>query len=53
MSTEIDNMSFKELCEQIKQEYGTLLPESAYNSPESLIEALKSCLLYTSDAADE
>jgi len=42
MSTEIDNMSFKELCEQIKQEYGTLLPESAYNSPESLIEALKS-----------
>ena len=42
MSVEIDNMSFEELREQIKQEYGTLLPESSYNSPESLIEALKS-----------
>ena len=42
MSVEIDNMSFEELREQIKQEYGTFLHESAYDSPESLIEALKS-----------
>ena len=41
MSTKIDNMSFEELSEQIKQEFGTLLPESAYDSPESLIEAME------------
>ncbi|HZK70297.1 MAG TPA: hypothetical protein VFD03_02110 [Clostridia bacterium] len=40
MSTEITEMSFEELSEQIKQEFGTLLPESSYNSPASLIEAM-------------
>ena len=38
--SEICNLSFEELCTRIKQDYGTLLPESAYNSPESLILAM-------------
>jgi len=37
MSTEIDNMSFKELSEQIKQEYGTCY---CLNMPMTLLRAL-------------
>ena len=40
MSTEIDELTFSELCERIKIDYEDKLPESAYNSPEALIEAM-------------
>ena len=35
-------MTFEELCTRIKQDYGDRLPKSAYNTPRSLIEAMKS-----------
>jgi hypothetical protein len=41
MSTEINDLTFSELCERIKIDYEDKLPESAYNSPEALIEAMK------------
>jgi hypothetical protein len=41
MSTEINELTFSELCERIKVDYGDKLPNSAYDSPESLIIAMK------------
>lgn len=40
MKDEIENMTFEELCECVKAQYGNILPESAYDSPGSLSEAL-------------
>ena len=42
MSTEINHLTFTELCTRIKQDYVEKLPDSAYNSPEALMEAMKS-----------
>ena len=41
MNDEIANMSFKELCDRIRSDYNNSLPESAYESIENLIAALK------------
>ncbi|HZK70735.1 MAG TPA: helix-turn-helix domain-containing protein [Clostridia bacterium] len=41
MTEEIANMTFEELCACVKSQYNNILPESAYESPESLSEALK------------
>jgi len=41
MSTEINDLTFSELCTRIKKDYGDKLPDSAYNSPQALIEAMK------------
>jgi len=42
MSTEINDLTFSELCERVKSDYGDKLPDSAYESVEKLIEGLKS-----------
>lgn len=41
MSTEIKDLTFSELCERIKIDYGDKLPDRAYESVEELIEAMK------------
>lgn len=41
MKDDIMDMNFHELCECIKSQYNDLLPESAYESPENLIKAMK------------
>ena len=41
MNEEIKNMSFKELCDRIRHDYNDSLPESAYDSVESLVKALE------------
>jgi len=41
MNEEIANMSFQELCDRIRSDYNDYLPESAYESVENLIAALK------------
>jgi hypothetical protein len=41
MNKEIADMTFSELCDKIREQYGTLLPESAYDSMENLIQAMK------------
>ena len=41
MTAEIEVMTFEELCGCIKAQYGDILPENAYDSPESLSQALK------------
>ncbi len=33
-------MGFEELCKCIREQFGSILPENAYNNPESLSEAL-------------
>src|SRR5665647_529696 len=40
--SEICDMTFSELCMRVREDYGNRLPDSAYDSPESLIEAMKS-----------
>jgi len=40
--SEICGMAFSELCMRVREDYGNRLPDSAYDSPESLIEAMKS-----------
>jgi len=40
--SEICDMTFSELCMSVREDYGNRLPDSAYNSPESLVEAMKS-----------
>ena len=42
MSTEINHLTFSELCTRIKKDYGDKLPDDAYDSPESLVLAMKS-----------
>jgi hypothetical protein len=42
MKEEIEDMSFEEICECVKSQYSDHLPESSYESPESLSEALQS-----------
>lgn len=41
MKEEITNMTFEELCECVKSQYNNILPESAYDNPESLVRAMK------------
>jgi hypothetical protein len=41
MKEEIANLTFKELCDRIRHDYNDSLPESAYESIESLVNALK------------
>ncbi len=41
MNDEIANMSFQELCDRIRSDYNDSLPESAYESVASLVQALK------------
>lgn len=40
--SEICDMTFSELCIRVQEDYGELLPEDSYDSPESLVEAMKS-----------
>ena len=40
--SEICDMTFSELCMRVREDYGNRLPDSAYNSPESLVEAMNS-----------
>jgi hypothetical protein len=40
MKDEIMDMTFAEICERVKIQYNNILPESAYDSPESLVQAL-------------
>lgn len=40
--SEICYMTFSELCMRVQEDYGELLPEDSYDSPESLVEAMKS-----------
>jgi hypothetical protein len=37
----ISDLTFEDLCAKIKQQYGNTLPESAYVSPKTLIEAMQ------------
>ena len=41
MTEEIDDLTFTELCDRIRSNYNNSLPESAYDSVESLVVALK------------
>ena len=41
MTEEIADMTFQELCECIRVQYGNILPENVYDNPESLSQALK------------
>ena len=41
MNEEIAGMTFEELCDRIRHDYNDSLPESAYESVESLVVALK------------
>jgi hypothetical protein len=41
MNEEIANLTFKELCDRIRNDYNDSLSKSSYESVESLIEALK------------
>lgn len=41
MNEEIMDMTFEEICERVKIQYNNILPESAYDSPESLVQAMK------------
>jgi hypothetical protein len=45
MKDEIANLTFDELCNKIREQYGTSLPESSYDSVENLIEALKDIMI--------
>ena len=36
----IDDMTFTDICEQVRQDYGTL-PDSSFESPDKLLEALE------------
>ena len=40
--SEICDITFSELCIRVQEDYGELLPEDSYDSPESLVEAMKS-----------
>ena len=41
MTEEIADMTFQELCECIRVQYGNILHENVYDNPESLSQALK------------
>jgi hypothetical protein len=46
MNEEIAKLTVKELCDRIRSDYNNSLPESAYDSVESLVKALKDITEY-------